>query len=214
MLRDPVEAIRSLHTFLLYSGDEDIADVGEALAAEPERMAGRRIPPANEAPWALFYRDLFRYRAQLERYLEAFGTDRVHVIVFDDFRGHTDEAYRATLQFLGVDPDFVPELGVRNANKRARSRALGALMSSPDLKPRLRRVTRAAIPSHAARLWLYRRIVRANTVREPPPPLPPVLKRRLEAEFADEVSALAALLGRDLSHWLDGIKQADATAHA
>ena len=35
MLRRPAQMLYSLHSQLLYSGEEDIADFGEALAAEP-----------------------------------------------------------------------------------------------------------------------------------------------------------------------------------
>ena len=116
MLRNPVEALHALHATLLYVGDEDLEDIEQALAAEPERREGRRIPSTNEPAFALRYRDMVRYRAQLERYVEVFGWDQVHVIVYDDFRDDTAATYRATLEFLRIDPGFEPEFEIVNAN--------------------------------------------------------------------------------------------------
>ena len=216
MLRNPVEVLHALHASLLYVGDEDLADFEQALAAEPDRREGRRIPATNELAFALRYRDMVRFSSQLERYVETFGWERVHVIVFDDFREDTVAAYRATLMFLGVDPGFEPEFGVANANHRARIRAIGTLHSKAYLRPAgswrlMRRAAHVAIPSQRARARIFRRIVRANTVYEPRPPLAGPLRARLEAELADEVRDLGELIGRDLSHWV-GHERTEATS--
>ncbi len=78
---------------------------------------------------------MVRFGSQLGRYVEAFGWDRLQVIVFDDFRDDTAAVYRATLEFLGVDPDFEPEFEVANANHRARIAALGTLHSKATYRP-------------------------------------------------------------------------------
>src|SRR6187551_2293912 len=45
ILRNPVEMIHSLHGELVSTGDEDITDFAEALAADHDRAEGRRLPP-------------------------------------------------------------------------------------------------------------------------------------------------------------------------
>ena len=47
-----------------------------------------------------------------------------------------------------------------------------------------------------------RKLVALNTVKERRPPLSPAFRAELVAEFRDEVSLLARLLNRDLSHWV------------
>jgi hypothetical protein len=217
MLRNPVEVVPALHASHIYVGDDDLVDIEEALAAEDDRREGRRIPVTNELAWALCYRDVVRFRDQLERYLETFGPDQVHVIVYDDFREDTALAFRRTLQFLDVDPDFEPKFEIVNAHHRARIRALGTVSSKPSAASSgpwmmMRRVARLMVPSRDARLWLYRRIMRANTVYERRQPLPTKLRQQLEVELADDVRGLGALLGRDLSHWVDGRGMTSAEA--
>jgi Sulfotransferase domain len=208
-LRNPIEVIHSLHSHSLYMGDEDIEDLEQALLAAPARRAGRRIPRSNTGIWAVLYRDVVRYRPQLERYLQAFGRDRVHVIIYDDFKERTAATYRGILEFLGVEPEFEPEFEILNPSKRARIRAISAAQNTPAVLTSgiwklARQTARRTIPSHEARMRLYRWVERKNTVYERQAPIPAELRKRLEAELADEVSKLGALLGRDLSHWVGG----------
>src|SRR5438045_3951708 len=55
MLRNPVEMVPSLHAHNLLIGHEDLFDLDEALAAEPEREQGRRIASSCLVPAALRY---------------------------------------------------------------------------------------------------------------------------------------------------------------
>ena len=117
------------------------------------------------------------------------------------------EAYRTTLGFLSVDRDFEPEFEIVNANRWPRLQALANTHAKAPLTPTgtwsvMRRVARMVIPSHQARARLHRRIMRANTVYRPRRPLPTELRERLEAELAEDVRELGALLDRDLSHWI------------
>src|SRR5438093_448879 len=45
MLRDPVEVMRAQHSQLLFNMQETLTSFAEALAAEADRRAGRRLPP-------------------------------------------------------------------------------------------------------------------------------------------------------------------------
>jgi hypothetical protein len=216
ILRNPVDVIHAFHSHSLYVGDEDIEDLEQALMAAPDRRAGRRVPRSNTGIWSLLYRDVVRYRPQLERYLQAFGRDRVHVIIYDDFKERPAATYRATLEFLRVDPGFEPEFEILNPSKRARIRAISAAQTTPTVLSSgpwklMRRTARYAIPSHKARMRLYRWVERANTVYERQAPMRTELRERLEAELAEEVSDLGALLGRDLSHWVGGSRRPTAS---
>ena len=102
MLRNPVSMLPALHGEHLANGNEDISDFTAALDAEPERRAGRRIPPHAHLPQGLWYTDVPRYAEQLERYFAVFGRDRVRVILFDDFVADIPATFRETLDFLGV----------------------------------------------------------------------------------------------------------------
>lgn len=198
MLRDPVEMIASMHAELTFSGMEDIADLGAALDAEADRRDGRRIPAGANLAAMLQYRDAALYTDQVERYFAALGRERVHVIVYDDFRDDAQAVVRSTLGFLGVDPAFIPVIRVVNPSKTPRSRLLQRLVASPP--PVVRRIARMLV-ARPVRKRVYKRLLVMNARATPRPPMDPGLRRMLAEEFRPEVERLGALLRRDLSHW-------------
>jgi hypothetical protein len=207
-LRNPLDVLASLHSHFLYTGIEDIDDFATALAAEPDRRAGRRIPAkAGEEPWRLFYRDVIRFDEQLDRYFATFGRENVHVVLFDDLQQKPAETYRGVLEFLGVDAEFVPAFRVENANKRIRSRWLAEVIwQAATPTSSIRRIGRRIIPIHRLRSAMLRRGVpalkQANTAVGSRPGLPAELRESLGAELRPGIERLAALLNSDLGRWL------------
>jgi len=196
MLRDPVEMVHSWHSELRYETIEDIDAFEAALDAEPDRRAGRRIPRSarNSYVESLFYTDVAAFAEQVERYLEAFGREHVHVVLQDDLRADPAGAYRATLEFLGVDAAHEPAFGVHNPNKAVRSRALQRAFFATSAPGH--RVVRNLIPR-----GVRQRLLSMNATPAERPEMAPETRRRLARTFHDDVARLAELLGRDLSHW-------------
>lgn len=199
LLRNPVDQMHSEHGEMLYQGEEDITDFAEALAAEADRMDGRRIPPGCQRAFGLFYRDLARYAAQVERYLETFGPDQVHVVLHDDLVADPAGTYRGVLWFLGVDEEHRPAFPVVNASKQVRSRSLLRMLRTTS--PRVRRLGRTLVRGAEARARLRHRLARFNTVERARSPLPSALRAALCEEFEPETRRLEALLGVDLAGW-------------
>lgn len=196
MLRDPVEMLPSLHSQFVYVGIEPVEDFERALELDPERErsgAPPGFPPSS-------YRAAVRYADQLRRYLEAFGAERVHVIVYDDFRDDTLGAYRRTCEFLGVDRAFEPEIEVVNPNKRVRSRAMRRLVRRP---PEALRRALHAVTTEEMRRRGGRALKRVNTRFERRPPVSPAVAAALRPEVERQVRELDELLGLDVSRWLD-----------
>jgi len=198
MLRNPVEMMYSMHGQRLYNDNENIRDFAEALAAEEERKQGRRLYENASNLMGFFYRDIARYTQQVQRYFEVFGCDKVQVIIFDDFKSDTPRAYRATCEFLGVDPHFRPEFTVINPSKIVHNEALRSFLRYP---PPPASWLLKLLQHSPVRLGFRRRLRSLNTKYAPRPPMNPELKRRLQAEFLAEVQQLSELLGRDLTHW-------------
>jgi len=195
MLRNPADMLYSQHSQFLYNGNEDIPDFREALAAEGERRAGRRIPKSAHLVQGLFYSETVRYAEQLERYLAVFGRENVHVIVYDDFRADLPGTYRETLRFLGVRDDFAPEFAVVNPNKRARSKVLRDFVQTPPES--VKRLSRLFFP-RVLRQRVMRGLDQANIRYEARAQLEPELRLELTRCFAPEVDKLERLLGREL----------------
>ena len=202
MLRNPADMLYSQHSQFLYNGNEDIEDFREALAAEPERKAGRRIPKSAHLVDGLFYSETVRYAEQVERYFARFGRENVHIILYDDFRADLPGTYRKLLRFLGVSEDFTPEFAVVNPNKRARSALLRSFVQEPPES--IKRLSRVFFP-RSLRQRVMKGLDRANVRYEARAPLDPELKRELEHRFAPEVEKLERLLGRDLP-WTEAVR--------
>ncbi|MGH9062621.1 MAG: sulfotransferase family protein [Acidimicrobiales bacterium] len=198
MFRDPVEVLYSLHSHLLFMGDEDIVAFEEALATEDDRRAGGRLPPATRFAAGLLYRRVVRFAEQLERYLDVLGPDRVHVVVFDDLQQDPGAVARRVFEFLGLAPETPGDLRVVNANKVPRSRMAHAFFQRPPagLEAAFRAVAPRAL--HGRVLPFFNRL---NIAQRPRSPMAPELAARLRLELAPEVARLGALIGRDLSHW-------------
>jgi hypothetical protein len=198
MLRNPTDMIYSQHSQFLYNGNEDIKEFQSAIAAESERKRGQRIPKTVVFREGLYYRDTACFTQQVERYLNVFGRDRVHIAIYDDLKRDAHESYRATLRFLGVDEGFCPGFNVVNSNRYMRSLMVRDLLRRPPGE--LRNAARSLLPE-TARRWLRRSLNHANVVQRARRPMELSLRRQLQREFAPEVERLGKLLQRDLSHW-------------
>jgi len=205
-LRNPLDAIPSLHQHCLYYGIEEIEDLGAALAAEEDRAAGRRLPRRCAHPWMLLYTHVYRYAGQLQRYFDAFGRSLCHVVIYDDFRADPGTAIDALCSFLGLPVSdsaaakAVAVAPVANPARRARSRRLSALLTDPP--PPARRLVRALTP-HSLRRRVADRVLSANTAEGGRRDVDPAVRAELATRFAEEVSRLSHLLDRDLGHWLE-----------
>lgn len=199
MLRDPVTAIHSRHQQNVWMGREDILDFETALAAESDRRAGRRLPPDTPYHAGLLYREACTMTPQVQRYVDAFGRDRVHVALLEDLGARPLETYRGVLDFLGVDPAFVPsEMAVVNPSSEVRSMTFHR--SRQRLAP-IERTVRRVVPARAFRVLSapLRVIWDANKRPAPRSPMAPELEAELTKYFAPDVASLSELVGRDLA---------------
>lgn len=196
MLRSPIEMLFSYHNFLLYLGDEVLPGLRQALEAEPARKQGKSLPPRLYLmPEALYYSEIIKFSEQLKRYLEVFGSEQVHVILFDDLAKAAHEVYTNVLEFLCVAPDFRPDSFEKiNPYRETRSKLMMRLVRS-------RWASRIGgyFPQIAAPIsrWL-RRLNDKPAQRQPPDP---DLHLELKKRFKQEVQMLESLLQRDLTDW-------------
>ena len=192
MLRHPVQMLYSLHGRRFYAGSEDLPNFADALDAEADRREGRRIPKRARNVKSLQYRAVGRYAEQLQRYLDVFGRDRVHVVVFDDFTADPPSAYRDVLRFLSIDESFEPDFDVVNAGAARRSQRLQRFL----LRPGIIRAARFLIPPRfrpaVGRTW-----DRINSREEKREPLDPNVAAALRNDLLPDIERLSDMLHRD-----------------
>lgn len=196
MLRDPIDMMYSLHGQFLWNCNDDILNFEEALAAQEERSRGLRIPAEAHMAASLQYARVASFSSQVRRYYDAFGADRVHVILFQDFLRDTPGEYAKVLRFLDVDPTFVPDFKIANSAKPITPR-LNRFFAR---RPVLRRTLRAVVAGELIRRVNYAIPYVAQAVARPSK-IDPALRARLLPQFIGEIEALEQLIGRDLSAW-------------
>jgi hypothetical protein len=187
MLRNPVDVMHSLHSSALYEL-EPITDFGAALEADARRGDRERIG----------YREFTNFPEQVQRYLDLFGGENVHTIIFDDLKQDPAAVYQNTLRFLGVRLGSNPEFAVMSANENVRNIRLQRALVHP---PRALRSIAAALVPSGFRSRIRRALLSCNLEARPRPPMDPKLRRRLQKECEPQVEQLSELLGRDLSEW-------------
>jgi hypothetical protein len=187
VLRNPADRAYSNYLHCVQVGREPLGSFAEALQAEQSRMRDRWGPL-----W--YYRDKGFYYAQVKRYFDTFGRERVGVWLYEDLRNDTSRTLGEVFRFLNVDENFVPDAsiehnpsGVPRAGKLyTRVRALTA--RNPVLVERL-------LP---ARLRGYLK----SRILVKPPPFPPELREDLTRSYEEDILRLQELIDRDLSAWL------------
>ena len=212
-LRNPVEMAHSLHSHQVAGGSEDLADFEQAIAAEDDRRAGRRIP-ANANPRLCTYRDRALYGEQLPRWIDAFGRERVHVIVFEELTREPAAHFRRLLEFLDIDPEYQPEaFRAHNVAHGTRSRVMRRMLDSRLPQWLVWKALPRVIGDLRTRA-LVQRFRHSRFHRRPAEraPISPRLRRRLELEFAPDVAQLSQILDRDMGQFWFGMPAGTAGA--
>lgn len=195
MVRNPLEVIPSLHSQLVYNGDEPLADLADSLDAEAERRSGIGVPRGLRFEQRLWYSEVIRFAEQIARYRAVF--EHVHVVVHDDFKAEPLRVVAEALEFVGADRGFVPQRRIVNANRRVRSARLQSWLRRGALLPSIARALPPALRRAAGRAFMA-----WNVVEAPRPAPSPDLRLRLRTLCEPEVGRLEAALARDLRHWL------------
>ena len=134
------------------------------------------------------YLELGHYAKQLQRWLECFPLDQLHIIWYDDFTANPQKAMDGLMKYLDL-PTFVfqqtDQLNVGAVPKYATlnkwaMRTLGPL--------------REKLPKSLVH-WLKKKTQVAA------PELDPETRSFLAEAFTEQIEQLAALTGKDLNHW-------------
>jgi len=127
MLRDPAEMVPSWHAQKLHERQEVEGDLEKAWRLEASRRQGESIPPRLKATDAFEYSQVARLGTQVERLLQIFPREQVHVIFMDDLRLDPRGVYLRALEFLGLSDDGRQDFEVHNKRRNSRGGILSAV---------------------------------------------------------------------------------------
>jgi hypothetical protein len=199
MLRNPIDVMYAEHSERVFDGIEHVEKFATALECnEVRKWRSGRFKGQDVV--RVSYRELTQFSQQVKRFIDAFGTSNVHILLYDDFAKNPTLAYKEVLAFLGVWPNHECAFDVIHANRRIRSTMVQDLLLNPP-KP-AQKLVRAVLP-RTIRQRLGNYLNRSNIKFVARPVLDQQFRKRLESEYESEVQQLSKLVNRDLSHWVN-----------
>jgi Sulfotransferase family len=213
-VRNPLQMIPSLHQRLIHNGDENQRSFRKAWALVPERRAERSIPSRCADPRLLDYWEIGKLGKHVDKFLAAVGRERCFISVFDDLAADPAGQYRLLLSFLDLSNDGRTEFAPNREGKSVKLMWLQRLLMRPprraikvlgskNYQERFD-VERPPKPVAERVLNLRKRLLKWNEA----PPRKADIDAKLLGEMRDmyreDVRLLSNLVGRDLSHWIDG----------
>jgi hypothetical protein len=188
--RQPADRGYSDYMMQVTLGQEPCRSYADALGMERE---GRR---RDNGQWRHYFRHGF-YAGPTRKFLDAFPRERFLFLLYDDLVRDAGGVIRSIFQFLGVDPDFQPDMGRRYMVGRwPKHFRLHRLLNSKRSPVRWTE----KILSRRIHKAVMRRVNALNLGR--PPRLDPGLRRELTGKYREDILRVQDMIGRDLSGWL------------
>ncbi len=139
------------------------------------------------------------YHRHLMCFFARFRRERLLILLYDDLAASAGATMRKVLRFLEIDENVPIDTAVRyNPTGLPRNAAIGWLTTTTLLPLGLKRRLPAAIRGPLYKFGVALRVANLRRCS-----MAPALRRRLLSTFREDTRALADLLGRDLSAWLD-----------
>ena len=194
MLRNPLEATRSMHSFRWNNRLENVSDFERAWRLQAARLEGRHLPPRWPYPVLLQYGAQNSYAPQVRRLLEQVPREQCLFLLFEEFFADPPRQFARVLEFLGLPPDpGRTAFPVVNQTVGLRSLRLNQLLRQPP--PALLALRPLA---HALGINPGRALQSLNKVTAARPPLRAAFRAELEDYFSVDIAELQQLLGREL----------------
>jgi hypothetical protein len=194
MLRNPIEAARSMHAYQWYHELENVGDFEQAWRLQKLRLEGRHLPPRWPNPHLKQYGAIYCYAPQVRRLLAQVPRTQCLFLLSEEFFADPSRQFARVLEFLGLPPDSArTAFPMVNQTIGVRSARLERLLRHPP--PALMALRRAA---HAVAFHPVRALQRFNRVAGRKPPLRESFRAELEEYFSVDVAELEQLLDRRL----------------
>ena len=195
MLRNPIDLAYSLHSQLLYGGDENIDSFYDAWYLQKQRLNGYNIPPFCRDPKSLQYGDIAKLGKQVEKLFSIVKREDLHIIMFEDFKNNTKKVYEDLLRFLEIKQNGKSQFPKINENKKIKNKTLAKLIYF------LAKIKRDLGITRSFKVWSFLQplISRKNKRNE----IEKEFEKELKLYFKEDIILLSQLISKDLSHWYE-----------
>ena len=179
-LREPVE--RSYSDYLHITRNTDLTVSFETLMERPDFVA-KSLYARNLEPW-----------------LELFGRERLHFIIYEQIRRDPSAILADLFRFLDIDDGFHPAGGSTRANPYVEPRHPGFYRLLMKTLTRLRRINHPVVDRsiEAVRRTRLKSLLARESSK---PELPVEVRRRYQHLFSEDIRILSTLTGIDFTAW-------------
>ncbi len=148
--------------------------------------------------WNIFYdyTGFGRYYEQVKAYMDAFGKDKVMVVLYDDIQRDPLAVCQSIFAFIGVDAGFVPNVSTKYNSLAGEAWFKWPIRLLTSRNP-IKRAVAAVIPKILRQLVLYgtvKLLLKRSELSE-------TARQELMRAYAGDIDKLETLIGRDLSQW-------------
>lgn len=197
ILRHPADRAYSAYLHHVREGLENL-DFSTALAEESQRIIDGWTPLYH-------YREMGYYYEQLSRYYNTFGSENVHVYLYDDMRNNPLEVVRSIFEVLGVDKTFAPDFATKhNISGVPKNRLLHNIhyFLKGSNQSVVKSIGKRVIPTSLRMKLKITTIQKLQEVNLVKPTLSSAVRSELLEGYRDDIVKLQSLINRDLSSWL------------
>lgn len=203
MLREPADLLLSTYYHHKFMGVETRKNFDDAILEEFSLLNVKE----ERSVLPIRYFDLCHYAKWTKTYIDQFGRENVHIILYDDLKKDIHETYSELLTFLDVNVDFVPEFKIFNKSKIVRSEILQKMLTFMRLSPHQLKDNktfikfRSKLPFHFDIILInFGKRIYSKESREKKYYNDKTLKL-IRDYFKNEIFELEKKIGRDLSVW-------------
>jgi hypothetical protein len=187
MLRDPLERSHSEFLFWQQRGVVNYKSFEEAIAKYPHILNGSL------------------YCAQVRPFLETFGDENIHLVLFDELKVNAKGVYDEVARFLGIRPIVSGSVFRKvNTTQTPIFRPLNAMISGMRLTLRRHEPLRFLLPflRGVGVVRVAEAILSLNkTGKRPSSEVDIALSEELKNFFQEDIQCLEKLTGLNLTHW-------------
>jgi len=145
------------------------------------------------------------YWEQIQRYLECFNQDQIHIVLFDDIKYNPEKCIKSTYAFLGIDSDFSPELSKKNVTKVQKiNNGFNELVFNLSAKQPWWWYASKKLMSKRVRTSLRSCLLSfgKRNIERPLSPRNEIIDC-MRLYYSKDVNGLSEFMGLDLRNWLD-----------
>ena len=195
ILRNPADRAYSAFLHAVHIGKEPRTDFAQALLEEENRIR-------ENWHYTFHYRSRGFYYAQLRRYYEVFGREKIEIWLYEDLQKDPAGVAQSIFRFLGVDDAFIPDTSSKhNTSGVPKSTIARATIRTMDTIASAFLETFTSASKVYPLLSKMRHGVQSRIVAKPPA-LDPKTRAELIGGYREDILKLQELIGRDLSTWL------------